>query len=403
MLNEYLPNSLLIEEMIDRTWLLKTFEMDDSWLGGNYIVPFKGAQAASVQFGSLTADNDIQQSTTVRGSLTTQPELWGSLIFFHRDLMEHGKLSEQNLLRILPDEVDQFIEFQKMAVSLSMLNGARITRAVADGDSSGNLTVANPERLQVNQKVSIQDDNTAAVDGYIKTINMLTRVVNFVTARGGATPVDLSGMTVSQNAGVYWLGGVANGFTSLKSSLLPASAGGSTALYGQTKTAYPYLQAIAVDGSATTSSTFLSDLFDFQTIVRQRGRGNPTLFVMSYRNLGWVMQTLEVAKGAYHVPQDSSKVTSHNWVEIDIQGVKGKMTVVALNEMDDDYVMAIDKRAAVIASNGGFRKRRAPDGKEYFEQRATTGYSYILDVCFFGDIILQRPSYCGIMYNIPVT
>jgi hypothetical protein len=403
MLNEYLPNSLLKEEMVDRTWILKTFEMDNSWLGGTYIVPFKGATASSVEFGALPSSTDIAQSDPVRGQVSTQPEMWGSLIFYHRDLMEHGKLSEQNLLRLLPDEVEDFIEYIRMAVSLALLNGARITRAVADGTVGGDITVANPERLTLGQKVTIDDDNSSPVNGYVRAINMNTRVVSIYDARTAGAVVDLSGYTTAQNAGLFWIGAQSAGFTSLKSSLLPASAGGSSTLYGQTKTAYPYLQAQAYDGSAVTSTTFLSDLASFQVQVRQRGRGNPDMLVMSYRNFGWVQAILEATKGAFNVVPGSQKSSPYGWKQIEVFGPKGSMTLVGLNEMDDDYVMALDKRAAVIASNGGFRKRKAPDGREYFEQRATTGYSYIVDTCFFGDLILQRPSYCGILYNIPVS
>jgi hypothetical protein len=403
MLNEYVPNSLLKEEMVDRTWILKTFEMDNSWLGGNYIVPFKGATASSVEFGQLPAQNDISQSDPVRGTLSVQPEMWGSLIFYHRDIMEHGKVSEQNLLRLLPDEVEDFIEYVRMAVSLSMLNGPRITRAIANGTVGGVLRVANPERLTLNQKVTVDDNDSASVDGYVRTIDVLTGDITIFNARTGGAAVDLSAYTVAQGAGIFWVGSLAANaaFTSLKSSLLPASAGGSTALYGQTKTAYPYLQAVAQDGSAVTAVTFLQDLFDFQVTVRQRGRGNPDTLVMSYRNYGYCMKILETTKGPYNVVPNSQKASPYGFQEIEVFGPKGSMKIVGLNEMDDDYVMAIDKRAAVIASNGGFRKRRAPDGREYFEVRATSGYSYIVDMCFFGDLILQRPSYCGILYNIP--
>src|SRR5438105_3249683 len=106
MLNEYLPNELLKEELLKRDWLLSNVEKDNSWKGGNLIVPFKAAGASSVSFGSLTGSTDIAEDSYVRGSITTQPEVWGSMVFNHRDLMEHDKISEQNFLKILPDTVD---------------------------------------------------------------------------------------------------------------------------------------------------------------------------------------------------------------------------------------------------------------------------------------------------------
>ncbi len=68
--------------------------------------------------------------------------------------------------------------------------------------------------------------------------------------------------------------------------------------------------------------------------------------------------------------------------------------------MDDDIIIYMDWRAAKFYSNGFFRKRKSPDGIEYFEVRATTGFQYIIDVCLFGEIVINRPSYCGIMYGI---
>ena len=73
---------------------------------------------------------------------------------------------------------------------------------------------------------------------------------------------------------------------------------------------------------------------------------------------------------------------------------------VGIQEMDDDIVIYLDWRALKFYSNGFFRKRKSPDGIEYFEVRATTGFQYIVDVCLFGELVLQRPSYCGIMYGV---
>lgn len=84
MLNEYLPNELLKEEILKRDYLLNKVEKDNNWLGGNLIVPFEGGRASSISFGSLTASNDISEYDYERGSISTQPEVWGSLIFNHR-------------------------------------------------------------------------------------------------------------------------------------------------------------------------------------------------------------------------------------------------------------------------------------------------------------------------------
>jgi hypothetical protein len=82
-------------------------------------------------------------------------------------------------------------------------------------------------------------------------------------------------------------------------------------------------------------------------------------------------------------------------------GVKGGLTLVAIQEMDDDVIYIWDDGAAKIFSNGGIQKRQDPDNQqEFYQVRATTGYVYIVDVCFMGDLILLHPNRCGIVHSI---
>ena len=81
MLNEYLPNKLMQNEMLKRDYILNKVEKDDGWKGNNnVVVPFVGAGASSVSFGSLTASNDIAEDTTVRGTVSSAKEIWGSMM-----------------------------------------------------------------------------------------------------------------------------------------------------------------------------------------------------------------------------------------------------------------------------------------------------------------------------------
>lgn len=402
MLNEYLPNELLKEEMVKRDWVLSTLEKDNSWLGGNLIVPFKAAGASSVSFGALTSSTDISEDSFVRGSLTTQPEVWGSMVFNEKDLVQHGKISEQNFLKLLPDTLEDFLGFMKMVVSLSFTNGASFAKVTDATDAAtGIMVVDRIERFVIGQKCSLDDDDSAAVDVYVTAINMDASKVTLSATRGGAA-YNASSYSVAQNAKFYFDGSQASGLTSLKSSLLSFTNNGSTTLYGQTKTAYPYLQAINVPGAGVTASNILDSIFDAYTTIRNKGKGMPDKVVMSYKNFGSVLKLLEVGKGAYHNAQSGTATSVYGWTEVEVFGVSGKLKIVAIQEIDDDYIMFLDTRPSVmkIYSNGFFRKRVNPDGREFFESRATTGYTYIVDTAFYGDLVLQRPSYCGIMYSI---
>jgi len=408
MLNDYLPNPLLKEELVKRDYVLRKCEKDDGWNSGPLIVPFKGAQASSLKYGGLTAANAIAQSKFVRGQVDGPKEIWGTMMFNHRDLMEHGKISEQNFLKLLPDEIEDFMDYTKGVVSTNLLNGAAFAHAEAASTSAtGLVTVDRPDRFTIGQLVQMKTSDNTTITVYVKTIDINTKVIQFVTARDGSTGYDFSavGKDLVANASMYNDGAITAGnpFSSLKAALLSAANGGDAALYGKTKTAWTYLQAINISGADVTSANILDKMFDALVKVRLYGKGNPTEVLMSLTNLGHCMKVVEASKGAYKVTENSQKASMYGWTEIEIFGpTKGALKLVGINEADDDVLMFIDWRGIKFYSNGFFQKRKSPEGKEYFEVRETTGYYYIIDICLFGELVVQRPSYCGIMHSIDI-
>jgi hypothetical protein len=402
MLNEYLPNELLKEEFIKRDYLLTKIEKDNTWKGGNLVVPFKAAGASSVAFGSLTASDNVAEDKYVRGGVSTYKEIWGTMLFNQRDLYEHDMVSEQNFLKILPNTVEDFMDYMKNVVSINLMNGewfAKLTAASSAND--GLITVDRPDRFAIGQKVIVAAASDAT--GYVKEINMNTKVVKLVTTRGGSTVYDFSGNNAASGAKCYNDGAQTSGnaFASLRGSLLSAANGGDSSLYGVSKVLYPYLQAINVDGAGVTAVNIMEKIFDALTTIRQLGKGNPSDVVMSYKNFGSVLKVIEGSKGAFNVAPGSQTASQYGWTEIEVGSVtKGGLKIVAVQEADDDIIMFLDWRSMKFHSNGFFRKRVAPDGKEYFEIRNTTGYQYIIDVCLFGELVVIRPSYCGILYGI---
>ena len=152
-----------------------------------------------------------------------------------------------------------------------------------------------------------------------------------------------------------------------------------------------------------TAANIVEKIFNFFTQTRRLGKGNPTDILVSYKNWGYIIAVVEASKGAYNVKPGSQKASQYGWDEIEIGSVTNQaLKFVAIQEMADDIIMAMDWRALKFYSNGFFRKRKSPDGIEYFEIRAQTGFQYIVDICLFGDLVLQRPSYCGIMYSINI-
>ena len=409
MLNEFLPFQLLTDEGIKRDYLLTNIEKDQSWAGGNLVVPFRGGGASSFSYGSLTAANDIAEDTYVRGNVANYKEIWGTMKFNARDLTEHdsgagaGQVSEQSFLQILPDTLDDFMDRMKQVVSVNLLTGTHFATLTDDGTAGGLMEVDHPERFEVDQKVVIDDDDSATATGYVARddgININTRVVKLVTARGGVGALDISAYTTAQNARVYVDGAETSGnaFTPLKDQLLSAANGGSANLFGQDKLDYPYLQATNHDGSSITSSNIDTEVFDAWTDNQKIGKGRATDAVMDYKNLGSFMKLLDAASGPFrHVTTTANKF---GWTEINIIGVNGELKIVGVHEMDSSEIYFVDWRGLKLCSNGNFRIQKDPEGKQYFAVRNTTGYEYLVDVVFYGEQIVYRPSYMGAMFDI---
>lgn len=410
MLNEYLPNRMIMEELVKRDWFLSNLEIDNGWQGSKIIVPFKGAGASSVEFGQLADVSDISQSQYVRGSIDSYVEAWASLLFNHRDLLDaEGKIPEATFLKILPGEVDSMVDYFKQVVSTSLGSGSHFAKAVSAGTAAGELEVDHIDRFQLGQKVELKDASEAKIVAYVKTIDVNTvaaggtGTLTFVTSRGGSSPSNLS--TLAAGSKCYHPGVInssgnpVGSFTSLREVLLSAAEGGSTHVHGVSKLEYPILQAVNIDWASLTSSNILEKLFDAYTLVRQKAKGNANTVVMSFKHLGSVMKLLETQKGPFAVTKQPS-ASIFGWTEIEITSVKGTLKLVGILEMDDDVIMFLDLKSMVFRTRGGFRKRKSPEGKEYYEVRGTDGFKYVVDMCLFGQLEVNAPGHNAIMHSI---
>ena len=405
MLNEYLPNALLKEELIKRDYILSHVTKDNKWKGGKIIVPFKAQGASSVKVGGLTASGDIAQSKYVRGSIDSYKEIWGSMVFNHTDLLQHdGKIKESTFLRVLPDTIDDFMDYMKQVVSVQLGTGPHFATATDDTNAAtGVFVVDRIDRFCLDQKCSLDDDDSAAVDAYVIAIDVSLGSVTLSATRGGAA-ANLAAYTVAQNAKFYHDGvaTAADIFNSLRGALLSAANGGTATLHGKTKLSYPFLQAVNIDGSTVSATNIIEKIFDAYVDVRIKARGTATDVLMSFKNLANCMKKVELGKGDFKVKPDSEKASIYGWDEIVILqvGTRKYLKFVGIQEWDDDIIVFMDWKAATFRTNGFMRKRTAPDGKQYYETRTTAGYAYILDLYLFGELEVKKPGCCAIMHSI---
>lgn len=408
MLNEYLPVELMKEELIKRDYLLSKVDRDDGWKSGNIIIPFEGQHATSLSFGSLSADTNISKHAYVRGSLSSYRELWGALRFEHRDLMEHdGKVNEKSFLKILPGQVDDFVTYFKMASSVNMIDGPHFCTLTVDGGASGECEVDRIDRLSIDQEVVLDDGNSSPATYFVISIDVnggtLKNGQAILSASRGGGAANISAYTVAQAAKLFHVGAQAASFTSLRDQLLSAANGGSASLFGQTKTAYPYLQAIQFDGSAVSATNVMATIFAAYTRRQQTAKsGKLPEALMSYKHFGSVLTSLEATKQAFNVVPESRKTSVYGYQEVMIGSVSGELIkLVAVQEKADDTIMLLDWDSITLYTNGFLQRRTAPDGLQYHSIRATTGYAYILDHVLAGDIVCKAPWKNLIIHSIP--
>lgn len=412
MLNDHLDYDLLMEEVSERNWLIKNCQKNQKWRNGPLIVPFRGARGSSFSQGSLTAENDVADYVYVRGQVDEYKETWGTLKFNAKDLHQHvpegarkkGLVNKDSFLRILPDQIEDFVDGMKDMVSTMLLNGGHFATLTSDATANdGTIVVDRVERFELNQKVIVDDDNSSAITGYVRTINVNTSTIVLYDARTSGAVLDFSGtnMSTAQNAKVYIPGAEDStaAFTSLRSQLLSAANGGSSNLFGQSKLAYPYLQSINVSGASVSATNILDEIFDGWTTILKLGKGHADRVVMSFKHLGSVFKLLEAGSGGFrHV---ETKANPYGYTEVTVGSVKGNLKLVGVQEMDDDVMYYLDMSAFKLHSNGFFERHIDANGNGFYIRRATTGYVYLVDIRFYGELVLHAPSRCGVMYSIP--
>ena len=404
MLNEYLPNKLLKEELLKRTWMLDNIQRDDSWGGDNIIVPFRGSKPSSLTLNKLTASSSVHESALIRGSISSYQELWHALKLNFRDLSDHeGRVPEDTFLKVIPDEVEASMEFFKMGLNTLLINGSSFAKMETSANSNvGVIVVDKVDKFEIGQEAVLDDDNSSATAVFITAINIEASTVTLSATRGGAT-ADYSAYTAAQNGKFYYPGAETASFTSLRSALLSSANGGSASLHSVSKLAYPFLQCVNVSGAAITEANILDKIFDALRDVQQKARGGKiSVALMSLKNSASVLKAIQSEKGAFHVAPNSTKVSEYGWSEVMIGSPAGSMVrIVGAQEVDDDVIFLLDPKSMTFRSKGFIKKHKSPEGIEYFVERdATAGYTYIVDLACFGELEVTKPGNNGVIHSI---
>jgi hypothetical protein len=408
MLNEYLSIDLMKEELIKRDYLLQKVDRNDGWKSGTIPVPFEGQHASSFSFGALSADTNISKYKYVRGQVTTFRELWGAMRFESRDLMQHdGKVNEKSFLKILPGQIDDFVSGMKMTASINLMDGPSFAVLTVDGTAGGVIEVDRVDRFTIDQELFLDDNDSVPLQVFVIAIDVnagtLGRGTVTLSASRGGVAVSVAAYTVAQGAKAYHPGAQTESFTSLASQLLSAANGGSATIFGQTKTAYPYLQAIQYSGATMSATNVLDIIFAAYSKRQQLAKsGKLPEVLVSYKHMGSILTKIQTNTAAFNIVPESRKISQFGWQEVMIGSVSGELLkIVALQEKSDDNIMMLDWDSITLYTNGFLQRQTSPEGLQYFTIRATSGFSYILDHCLMGDIVCKAPWKNLIIHSIP--
>lgn len=418
MLNEFLNSDLVRNTVVDRDYFLKNCKMTDTWKGGTYPVPFYGGNASSVSFGSLTAAGDIAEDSTVRGQITTQPEMWGSLMFNYKDLIQHDSSDKRvTFLKNLKRTTGVFANSMKTMLSVVLTGGPHFASLTATGGATGDLVVDKVEMFEIGQKIILRNNDPVSVVGYVQAINVSTNTVKIYDARTAGSVINAAAYTVAKESRCYYpglctvTGGVLqNQFTSMRSVLLSNANGGDASYLGQTKATYPFLQAVNADGSDITAANILEKIFlKYATEIGKKAKNAETGTkandcLVSTKNWANIQIALENYKGQYFVQYPKEEAKAYVYDSITVSSPSGvRLKITCLPEMDDDIIPIVDWKTIEFASNGFVKfieDVNNPGSIYWYPVRAATGMSYIVDCAVMGDAVYHNPGANGIIYGI---
>ena len=430
LLKKYSPYSLMAEEAKKRDYFLSKVNIKDGWKGGQMDIPFKAAKASSRRFGKLVKADEINKAKYGIGAITKYKELWGAMVFDDHDLLRHDNM-EQSFIKILPDQLEDFVTGMKEEAGRNFLNRNAISRITANPThldppvaaayeaalTLGVLEVTRPENFELGQRVEVGVVRGIKGTGYVQNINVQDHEIELHTTYAGGTPLDMSILTgIAVDSATFDICAIQDGltasevFTSLDDQLLSLANGGSAEVFGVPKTAYPYTQSFNFDGSGiSTGADLIKKIFESMLLTKRIGKGAPTEALMSHKLLAGVMSSLQnglVSGSNSQGPQyflKDTKASLYGWTEIEVIGVEGSLKLVGINEMEDDTVKILDWRGIDLHTNGLFERHSDLNGDEFYVERTEDGYKYITDVRMFGELVVCRPSYQGIIYGVPAT
>ena len=436
-INDKLTGPMVLNKLKRNLWINKLMEEKD-WVGtgeldgggsavrNSKIISFLGSETSSVKIGAFQDPASIQITDPIRGFVESYVDMTGSMKVRQKDIKQHrGKGLVTSLLGKFDKQTDYAMNGFKQQIEDGILSGSVISKVTSIADvASGLLTLAHPEKIGIGMNVQLAgtDATTKGTEVFAISVNKNTGKVGFSLTLGGsaanltnyvASTAALT--TICVDGSVNTSGAVAYGFDSLDSILLSSTNGGDASYLGQTKTAYPFLQAYNKDGSDMTSSDFLPLLFQYNSSdislkTRHPEGTKPKDYFLSPLNCAIAMNNSEIYKGAFY-RNDKAEANPYGWTSIVLgsQYSGGDIRLNRVENLSDSTIPVLNMDTFSICSDGGIEFIDDPNNpgnsKYWYVSRATTAaaYTHILDYILSAQFVCGNPESNAIIHSVSMS
>jgi hypothetical protein len=302
------------------------------------------------------------------------------MIFDQADLERHMSL-EKSFVSALPRKLQGLVRRMADLINLTVVGDGSIGTLAANGDATGAVSVGRAATafLHNGMKVEIDDGNSAAVSGYVQSLDTNAGTFTLKDAATGGSAVDLTNYTTAQSAKVYLVNGSGTRPTSLVDLCFSAANGGADSLYSGAivKSASPIYQPFTEDISASnTGATLLASLYDVMFAMVESGRdGMNSEILVPFNAYKAISKQLET--NVNFEKKDEEKI--YGSTAITIIGPDSELKIRTARGVPAGKAMILNYDAVSIASYGELIQKGKKVGAEHFEVRNTTGYQMIVD------------------------
>lgn len=405
LLRDYGPDSVFVNEYKKLSYYFNKIEKNKEWVeGSNYLLKFEAGENSRFEMGGLPNSSDINGATYLSATIANPATIVGSMKIHEKDLQKHNGDMKKSFLDFWPRNSKRFVKRFEERMSVLLMGDGSICTVTLDGTSGGVIKVDRPSLLTIGEKVEIKDNDSAAVQGYVRKIDINTKLVTIGDAPTGAiVPVNLVAFTTAAKAKVYICGTSASGekFLSLKDFILTQANGGSDTIHGLTKADSPILQAINTPFSGTATAkeliyTLYKNFFEYDML----GRGDVVEQLVSYENFRWI--SLYLDKNREFAKSDVT--AGVGFKSMTLTGPEGDMKITALRDMQNDWAPVVDFKGLEFAGSTLFKMKHQQSGDLFFTERVPGvggGYQHIVDIETAGQHICKMPGNMAAVYNIP--